>query len=156
MNVKTMISIRNKALQLLSRRDHAIHELQTKIAIAFPDTPIEEIKSVLDEFKQLGWVSDERFAEQWVYFRSQRYGPQRLKYELLEKGVASEIINQVLSAISEDEASKAQTVLGKKFPSPPKNIAERSKQLRYLANKGFSLDIVYQVVGEIQPITDEG
>jgi regulatory protein len=145
-----MISIRNKALQLLSRRDHSKYELKQKLAIAFPDCPIEEIQDLLDEFVQMGWVSDERFAEQWVYFRSQRYGQQRLKHELFEKGVASEIISQVLSAISNDEATQARAILEKKFSSPPRNIIERGKQLRYLANKGFSLHVVYEVVSEVQ------
>nr|WP_314899325.1 regulatory protein RecX [uncultured Deefgea sp.] len=145
-----MISIRNKALQLLSRRDHSKHELQQKLVITFPETPTEEITTVLDEFTQMGWVSDERFAEQWVYFRSQRYGQQRLKHELIEKGVASDIISQVLSEISDDETSKARILLEKKFSQAPKNIAERTKQLRYLANKGFSLHVVYEVVSEIK------
>lgn len=143
-----MISIRNKALQLLGRRDHSKKELQQKLSLAFPDSPTEEIENVLLDFIELGWVSDARFAEQWVYFRSQRYGQQRLKHELHEKGIDSEIIAQVLAEISDAEEINARTLWQKKFIAPPRNLAERSKQLRYLANKGFSLSIVYRVVGD--------
>ena len=143
-----MISIRNKALQFLGRRDHSKKELQQKLALAFPDSPPEEIENVLLDFIELGWISDARFAEQWVYFRSQRYGQQRLRHELLEKGIDSEIIAQVLTELSDTEEINARTLWQKKFATPPRNLAERSKQLRYLANKGFSLSIVYRVVGD--------
>lgn len=148
-----MISIRNKALQLLSRRDHSKQELQQKLSLAYPDTPTEEIETVLNDFIQLGWVSDARFAEQWVYFRSQRYGQQRLKHELYEKGIDSEIITQVLAEISDNEETNARAIWQKKFTAAPRNIAERNKQLRYLVNKGFSLPIIYNVVTWI--VTEE-
>lgn len=145
-----MKSIRNKALQLLGRRDHSYCELQQKLEITFADQPAEEIKAVMDDFVELGWISDARFAEQWVYYRSQRYGPQRLKHELIEKGVATEIIEQALLTCRDDEAIQAQHILRRKFSMAPKTHADRTKQLRFLANKGFNLNIVYQVVGELQ------
>jgi regulatory protein len=143
-----MISIRNKALQLLSRRDHSRKELQQKLALSYPDLPLEEINAVLDNFIQLGWQSDARFAEQWVYYRSQRYGQQRLRHELYEKGIDSEIINQVLTEVIDDEETAARAIWQKKFPIPPRNINERAKQLRYLASRGFSLHVIYAVVSE--------
>ncbi len=141
-----MISIRNKALQLLSRRDHSKKEIQQKLSLAFPDAPAEEIEDLLHNFIELGWISDARFAEQWVYFRSQRYGQQRLKHELYEKGIDNEIIIKVLEEVRRNEEANARAVWQKKYPTPPSNIVERNKQLRYLANKGFSLPVVYSVV----------
>lgn len=144
-----MISIRNKALQLLSRRDHSQKELQQKLSLAFPDTPSEEIESVLHEFIQVGWLSDARFAEQWVYFRSQRYGQQRLKHELYEKGIDYEIIAQVLADSSSNEEADARAILERKYAAPPRSTVERNKQLRFLLNKGFSLQVVYSVVPSV-------
>lgn len=143
-----MISIRNKALQYLGRRDHSRKELHQKLSIAFTDVPAEEIDEVLEDFTNLGWLSDARFAEQWVYYRSQRYGQQRLKHELYEKGIEAEIIERVLADVVDNEEVTARAIWQKKFPSPPRNINERAKQLRYLASRGFSLNVIYAVVSE--------
>jgi regulatory protein len=143
-----MISIRNKALQLLGRRDHSRKELQHKLALAYADLPLEEINAVLDDFIQLGWQSDARFAEQWVYYRSQRYGQQRLRHELNEKGIDNDIIEQVLTTVVDDEEAVARAIWHKKFANPPRDMNERAKQLRYLASRGFSLNVIYTVVTE--------
>ncbi len=144
-----MISIRNKALQLLARRDHSRKELQQKLSLFYPDLPIEEIDAVLDDFIQLGWQSDDRFAQQWVYYRSQRYGQQRLRHELYEKGIANEIVEHALNEVLSGEAAAARIIWQKKFPNPPTSINERAKQLRYLDSRGFSLSVIYAIVGEV-------
>lgn len=144
-----MISIRNKALQYLGRRDHSRAELKQKLALSFPELEAFEIDEVLDDFIERGWLSDARFAEQWVYYRSQRYGQQRLKHELYEKGIAPDIIEQVLEEVSNDAETTARAIWQKKFPLPPRDINERAKQLRYLASRGFSLHVIYAVVSGI-------
>ena len=144
-----MISIRNKALQYLGRRDHSRTELKQKLALSFPELEAFEIDEVLDDFTERGWLSDARFAEQWVYYRSQRYGQQRLKHELYEKGIAPEIIEHVLADVIHDEETAARAIWQKKFPTPPRDIKERAKQLRYLASRGFSLHVIYSVVCEV-------
>ena len=143
-----MVSIRNKALQYLGRRDHSRQELAQKLALAYSDVSAEEINAVLDDFIERGWQSDARFAEQWVYFRSQRYGQQRLRHELQEKGVNAELIASALLQAIDHEIDTARQVWQKKFNTAPIDHQARGKQLRYLASRGFSLNVIYQVVGE--------
>ncbi|QLG87349.1 recombination regulator RecX [Chitinibacter bivalviorum] len=139
-----MISLRNKALQMLGRRDHSRAELAQKLQ-AFTETP-EEIPALLDDFEARGWLSDSRFAEQWTHYRSQRYGLSRLKQELRQRGVASEIIDSSIEAVAEQEEATARRLWLKKFGSPPKDQKERAKQMRFLASRGFSTAVIYRVV----------
>ena len=147
-----MISIRNKALQHLARRDHSRAELTQKL-LRFDETyDAAEVDAVLDDFIERGWLSDARFAEQWVHFRSQRYGSQRLRHELREKGVDQDIIEEVLAQYSDLEESQARLVWQKKFSSAAQDQKERGKQLRFLASRGFSLSVIYRIVAQ----EDEG
>lgn len=139
-----MVSLRNKALQMLGRRDHSRAELEQKLK-AHTETP-DEIPALLDDFEARGWLSDSRFAEQWTHYRSQRYGLGRLKQELRQRGVASEIIDASIEAVAENEESTARRLWQKKFGQSPADAKERAKQLRFLASRGFSTSVIYRVV----------
>jgi regulatory protein len=139
-----MVSLRNKALQMLGRRDHSRAELAQKLQ-AHTETP-EEIPALLDDFEARGWLSDQRFAEQWTHYRSQRYGLGRLKQELRQRGVANEIIDASIEAVAENEEETARRLWRKKFGQVAQDNKERAKQLRFLASRGFSTAVIYRVV----------
>ncbi|WP_410497905.1 recombination regulator RecX [Chitinibacter sp. S2-10] len=139
-----MVSLRNKALQMLGRRDHSRAELAQKLQ-AYTETP-EEIPALLDDFEARGWLSDSRFAEQWTHYRSQRYGLGRLKQELRQKGITSDIIDASIEAVADQEEETARRLWRKKFGQVAQDPKERAKQLRFLASRGFSTAVIYRVV----------
>ncbi len=144
----SQLSLRGKALQYLARRDHARQELRQKLLLLTENAEeVEEVDALLDDFSARGWLSDTRFAEQWTHQRGVRFGAQRLKHELRQKGVADETIAAALEEIADSEEARAQTVWQKKFGTPPANINERAKQMRFLAARGFSLDLIYKITG---------
>ncbi|BCL74843.1 regulatory protein RecX [Jeongeupia sp. HS-3] len=139
-------TLRNRALGYLARREYARLELRQKL-LPHADGDEASLDAILDDFVSRGWLSDARFAEQWAHFRSQRYGPQRLRAELRQKGVDDNLIDDALANVSDDEYAQARAQWQKKFGSAPQDQKERAKQLRFLAGRGFSLDVVYKVVG---------
>ncbi|WP_211243380.1 recombination regulator RecX [Chitiniphilus eburneus] len=142
---KPPATLRNRALALLSRREHSRLELLRKLK---PHTEDEaELETLLDDFAQRGWLSDARFAESWVHGRAARYGGTRLKAELCSKGVAAETIDDTLAHLQTSEAARARDIWQRKFGSPATDAKERARQLRFLATRGFSLDVIYAVVG---------
>lgn len=143
------INLRNKALQFLARREYARAELQQKLT-PYTEDP-SEIEPLLDDFTQRGWLSDARFAEQWTHQRSSRYGSARIKQELRQKGVADEMIEHAVEILDESEFDRAHQVWQRRFSSPPSDLKEKTRQLRFLASRGFSLDIIYRVVGGEMP-----
>ncbi|GGP24656.1 recombination regulator RecX [Silvimonas amylolytica] len=136
---------RNRALALLSRREYSRAELRAKLRPHCPDAQI--LDELLDDFQQRKWLSDERFAEQWAHYRSQRYGTRRLVAELRQKGVSSDIISNTLENLETDEFTTARALWLRKFGQPPQDAKERAKQLRFLAARGFSTGVIYRVVG---------
>ena len=136
-------SLRARALLHLARREHARAELQQKLQ-PHAETA-EEIETLLDNLAARGWLSDARFAEQWAHQRGSRYGALRLKQELRMKGVADETIVHALEEIAESEEARAHSVWQKKFGAPANSPNERAKQVRFLAARGFSLDLAYKI-----------
>ncbi len=93
------MSAYDKAVELLTRREHTEKELKDKLAgKGFGD---DEIRSALDTLRSEGYLSDSRFAEVFLRSRLRKTaeGKPLLLLRLSEKGVdrntASEMVNSV-------------------------------------------------------------
>jgi regulatory protein len=129
-----------RAVGLLARREHSAYELKQKLAKA--EVSIDEVIDVIEQLQRAGLQSDLRFAENYVRYRSQRgNGPLRIKQELNERGVASDITENQLNQIEIDWYELANNVRCKRFgEASPTDFKERAKQQRFLQYRGFSHD----------------
>jgi len=135
-------SVRNSALDILSRREHTRLELSRKLrAKDFSD---DEIEDQLDILKQEGLQSDERFAESYVNMRRNRgYGPLKIKQELQQKGVAGEMVDDFVEFNAQVWIETACQAYDKKYSVKSLNTAnERAKRMRFLQSRGFTGDII--------------
>lgn len=138
-----MPDLRARALKFLSRREHASHELRQKLA-PFAAS-VQELETLLAELQAGHLLSDQRYASQRVGSRSCRYGNQRLAEELRARGVDGDCIATAL-AESGDEFMRCRAVHQKKFAAWPESAEERLRQMRFLLQRGFSSDVVRQVL----------
>jgi regulatory protein len=132
--------IRYVALALQSYREHGAKELEAKLTRKGYDSLTTS--QVIEDLRESGLVSDQRFAEAFVRGHTARgHGPIRIRYELKELGVGAELIAAALAAEEFDWRVLACEVRRRKFgESPPKIFAERAKQMRFLQYRGFSGD----------------
>ncbi len=137
------------AVRLLARREHGAHELTTKLLKkGYFD---QEIQDVLLECRRLGLQSDDRFVETMIRVRiRQGYGPIRIRCELQELKIDSELINNALQHEQDNWLSHAFVVWQKKY----KDDNDRSyrvvqKQKQFLLYRGFSTDIINRMFKEI-------
>ena len=138
------LSLRERALGFLTRREYSRLELERKLAPHVEDET--ELETLLDDFAKRGWLSEQRFIEQMIHARGSKYGVQRITQELKEKGVSAEAVAAVLPQLKEDELETARAVWTKKFGVLPSNANERAKQMRFLASRGFSQNIIWKVL----------
>lgn len=138
------LSLKNRALRLLARREHSYVELKNKL---LPHGSQEEIETLLHQLQEKNWLSDERFAETWIKQRGAKYGRQRLQHELRQKGLSAELIEQSLSLHLEDELTQARRIWERKYGHPAHTPQEKAKQIRFLQYRGYSWDIIRQIVG---------
>lgn len=98
------------------------------------------IQQVLKSLHEQNLQSDERFAEVYITYRSERgYGPIRIEAELRERGVAAEIIHASLADSAIDLLALADKVRRKRFGADfPKDYMQRAKQMHFLQYRGFT------------------
>lgn len=138
-------NLKDKALYFLSRRDYGYIELFTKLKkYSLDETQIEV---VLKELVAKGWLSEERFIQNYLISKSNKYGLLKLKHDLKQKTSNPELVNQVLAKAAIDELSTAKQLLLKKFGMiASSDYLVRAKQIRFLLNKGFSFGIISRVI----------
>lgn len=131
-------SISERAMNFLARREHSAFELIKKLTKA--DFNPDEIDNTLIKLKEANLQSDERFCESYIRHRSNRgYGIQRIRQELKERGVDTEIINDTLGQSEIDWFSLAVNVRCKRFgEEQPQDYKDRAKQQRFLQYRGFT------------------
>jgi hypothetical protein len=73
-------------------------------------------------------------------------GTQRLRQEMQSKGMDPQAVAQAVALLRTSEQARALEVCRKKFGSPAATPAERAKQVRFLAGRGFSGEAIARVV----------
>jgi regulatory protein len=141
---KQGLSLTGRALRLLSSREHSRAELERKLAL-HEDEPGALLK-VLDALQAKGFINEERVLESVVHRRASKLGASRIKQELQAKGLEPEAVAEAVHALRATELERAQQIWRKKFGRQPADAAERGKQVRFLASRGFAGDTIRKVV----------
>ena len=138
------LSLKGRALRLLSGREHSRLELERKLA-AHEEQPAQ-LARVLDELQAKGFISDQRVAESVLHRRAPRLGAARIRQELQAKGLAPELIQEAVATLRGTELARAREVWQRKFSALPQDAAERGRQTRFLAARGFGGEVIHRVL----------
>lgn len=102
---------------------------------------------VIKKLKQKGLLDDKKFAEDWMEARSKKYGKNRIRQELYQKGIDKEIVNEVIEN-GENSEQIIQQALEKKLRiwKNLKALEFKKKAYGYLIRRGFEYEIVKKVI----------
>lgn len=131
-------------MRYLARREHSRAELRAKLLPHVQEG--EDVDAVLDELEKRNWLSDARAAEQMLNLKRPRFGAQRIAHELRQKGIAENLIGDVIPQLKETELDAAREVWRKKFGNFPQDQKEKARQVRFLQSRGFDLDVVFRIL----------
>jgi regulatory protein len=134
--------IRARALALLARREHSRQELLRKLRQrGFAEA---DLRPVLEELAAAQLQSDTRYAESYARSRAERgFGPLRIRAELQERGIDASGIEAALAGLEADWELQAREAREKRFGGePPEDLKQRTRQTRFLQQRGFSHDQV--------------
>lgn len=130
-------------------------------AEASADEPIEapadllaevhaEVDAVLAWLHEAGHASDGRFVESRLHQRAPRWGTRRIAQELAQHGLA--LSPEQSADLKASELDRALAQWRKRFSASPPDLPAadalkaQAKQSRFLLSRGFSPDIVRQVL----------
>lgn len=142
-----------RAVGLLARREHSKIELERKLAPHASDA--EEVQQVMQRLQQQGLLSEERFVASLVRRRAAAKGNAVIFHELRQHGVSADVMEAVQQELRTSEYDRALAAWQKRFGSPPADKREQARQMRFLAARGFSGDIVRKLVPACVAVSNE-
>lgn len=139
---------KEKALWLISYRNHSEKELFDKLRRDFDETSAQKAVSRMAE---LGLINDEEFAK--AYARRLVYGKKlsakAAEYELLRKGIDKPTAEQVIGELDYDAQAQIIDFINRKY----KNISDEKIKRRAVAalqRKGYGWDEIKSALETIE------
>ena len=174
-NDKTENRAFNYALFLLSKKDYTCAEIRDKLhGKGYESSVCDKVVKVL---KKDNYLNDERYCEKYISdkMKHTKYGENRIKYNLIKKGVDKDIISQKILLVDQgEEYEKALELACKKYEKLCEKhklnsddeqeeysdyinrrekyelrIKIRKKVFQYLCNCGYSYDVANMVLGAL-------
>ena len=139
----------NAAIHFLSYRPRSEFEIRERLQRrGFDDGSVE---AVMARLKEQGLIDDVSFAQFWKENRDS-FSPRSqwlTKLELRQKGVASDIIDQVASAVDDDD-NAYRAALSKAHNLPRADYRDFRRRLGgYLKRRGFGYGVINHTVGRL-------
>ena len=151
--------IRDAAARYLAYRSHTCKEMERHLLQkGFEE---EDVAEVVSEFVEYGYLDDSRYCQQYFDYAFGKGKGKRLVFaELKEKGVDSDTLQFAFEDWEGeyDEKSQAMAEAEKVLRMADMDLEEKghvderllAKVARRLQSKGYSSDVIYQVIGALR------
>jgi regulatory protein len=152
------------AIGALSRRMRTVRDLRRLMKARAEEGEAGEraMDAVVARLKELKYLSDTRFAEDYTRVRKEheKFGRRRVQQDLMQKGVQKELVASTLEAAYEDvdEVALARQYIARKRmkqPSGPNAQKETVRAMNRLMRAGFSSRAIYKVLREWDVAVEE-
>ena len=107
-------------------------------------SPLEQVDDTIAWLRERGYLDEERFVASRVDLRSGRFGLRRIQNELSLHGLT--VTPETARALRSTELERATALWQRKFGRAPGSQAEAARHSRFLSSRGFSGEVVRQVL----------
>ena len=127
----------DKCYDLLSRRDHSVKELKTKLLRTVDEKNADK---AIEKMLELGYLDDEKYARNLVKYLAQtrNMSKNHIKQEMFKRGIPNEIIVMVMEDYEFDNVSCVVDLILTKYRNKLNNEDGNKKVIASLMRKGFS------------------
>lgn len=144
---------REYALHLLA--DSGKTEQWMKRKLTDSGYPAEAVEYALSFLWEYHFLDDAAYAQSYVRSYARKKSRRQMVYEMQQKGVNQEYIEEALAQSPIDEEESARQMLHKRLRGRQElSYEERGRLAAYLGRKGYSYDVIYQVLREIKSAED--
>lgn len=139
----------DKCYNLLSRRDHSVYELKTKLLRTVDEKNAE---LALDRMLELGYLDDEKYARRVVdYLLNKRnMSSSFIKQELYKRGIDADIISSAMQEAHIDNVPSVIELIQGKYNNKLSAENGREKVVAALMRKGFSYSDIKEAFYRIE------
>ncbi len=146
--IKQKLSPYNKALDILSRRDHTEHEMRTKLKQK--EYTVEQINDTIDRLFTNNLLDDPLFAERYILstIRYKAVGPRWLQQKLKQRGIEENIISEEIASLLDEKQQQnlIQQAIAKWQKLHSQHAADKIRLTRFLLSRGFQAQIINQEI----------
>ena len=138
---------KDKAMWLISYRDHSRHELIEKLR---RDYPQEICETTADRLEELGLIDDGRYARRYTadLINIKRLSERGVRQKLREKGIDRDLIDEALAEFVIDEDEQIRAIIEKKYARSLDDEKGRRRAVNALTRLGFSYQSIKSVMAE--------
>ena len=140
---------RDAAMRLVVQRPRSMREVRQRLAKR--EFAAGTIDRVITRLEELALLDDLVFARYWIEQREtfKPRGPIALRQELMQKGVARDIIDEALVDVDVERAARkaGQSRVGRWMGLPEEQF--RQKMAGYLQRRGFGYEIINKITDEM-------
>ena len=140
------VSLKGRALRLLSGREHSRAELEKRLK-PHEETP-GELAQALDGLQAKGFISEQRVIESVINRRQAKLGVARIRQELQSKGLDKAAVIDAVAGLQSTELARAREIWNRKFGEVAQDAKERGKQMRFFASRGFGGDVIRKLMAD--------
>lgn len=139
----------DKCYDLLSRRDHSVKELRTKLLRTIDEKNVDK---AIEKMIDYGYLDDEKYAINLVKYLSQtkHMSSSFIKQEMFKRGISSEIISNVLEDVEVNNIDSVVELILTKYKSKINADDGIKKVTASLMRKGFSYSDIKRAFENIE------
>ncbi len=137
-----------KGVKYLSMRAYSEKELYNKLKMKFGDAAS---RRAVDKMLRLGYINDEEFCREYAkyLFEVKKYDIKRISYELKNKGIDSEIVENTLKTLDNEPIQRIIDMLRSKYERNLETEKDRKRLVNRFIRMGYSYrdikDAFYEV-----------
>lgn len=139
---------KEKALWLISYRDHSEGELRQKLSKDFGE---EAVDKALKRLMELGLINDENFAKKYAESLSHKHLSQRqIQQKLRLKGIDKELSCETVEDLNLDEKEEIRALIEKKYIRKLSDEGDLRRTVAALQRRGFGYSDIKAVINEFR------
>jgi regulatory protein len=155
-NKDAIVKAVDHAANILSYRPQSTQEIRQKLSKKDYEEAV--IEAAIERMNQMGYLDDLAFARFWIESRSRSkpLGKQALRYELRQKGIADNLIRELLDELVDESAAAYQAAQGRIRRFRGSSQRDFKQKLgAFLQRRGFRYEAVNQALAQIIDELDE-
>ncbi len=134
-----------KGIFLISFKDRTRKEIEIKLNEKYRNRKM--VEKAVEKLSELGYINDLDYAVSYIV--GKKYGRERITYDLLQKGIKKDTIEEAYFIVEEEyEENTEERKLEKAIER--NQGKEKNKLIQYLVRQGFSLNKIFSKIREYE------
>ncbi|MBQ8572977.1 MAG: regulatory protein RecX [Ruminococcus sp.] len=143
---------KEKALWLISYRDHSVGELRQKLSKDYGE---EAVDAAINKLFELRLLNDESFAKKYAESLSHKHMSSRqIQQKLRQKGLDRDLVGETVEDLNLDEKEEIRALINKKYLRKLSDEGDLRRTVAALQRRGFAYGDIKSVIREFTELEE--